>query len=481
MLSDPAWRLQNLYYIVDKNAQRVKFTPNPIQRRLNECNAQRRVVLKARQFGISTNELLRLYDYTIWNENVTTCILAHEKDSIEKLFRIVRRAHNFMDPHMKPEIDRGGGSKYEMFFPEINSRIYCDLESRGDTVHWLHISEAAFFKEPDRMKSTMQAVPLTGKITIETTPNGMGNHFYDFWTDPKQPYEKLFYPWFLFPEYSIATRDRLELTLEEQELQEKAMNGWGMTLTDGQIAFRRLKQGELGLLFIQEYPEDDQSCFLASGHAAMDLTKVKAMMDRAEKPIQEDRYVKIWERPSAGGIYVAGADCAEGVGGDSSVGVVLNARTLRQVAVLRGQLKPSEFARRLVDLCKKFENRGNLPELAVERNNHGHAVLLELDEHLHYPNLFKDKDDRLGWLTDKVSRPIMIDAFIDGVEHNRLKLEDPDTLRECLTLVVNEGKIEADVQKNDDCVFATAIALQLALEHSRLADLYSDVSSSIRV
>jgi len=57
------------------------------------------------------------------------------------------------------------------------------------------------------------------------------------------------------------------------------------------------------------------------------------------------------------------------------------------------------------------------PLVAVERNNHGHAVILELNESPELPNLYVHKDDKLGWLTDRISRPLMIDGFIDAVEH----------------------------------------------------------------
>jgi len=114
---DPRWRLNNLYTIVNKQGVQSKFAENNIQKIVNDSPAKRKIILKARQFGISTNELLKLYDYTIWNENVTTAILAHENDAIKKLFRIIKRAHDFSDDKIKPRLDRGQGSKYELFFP----------------------------------------------------------------------------------------------------------------------------------------------------------------------------------------------------------------------------------------------------------------------------------------------------------------------------------------------------------------------------
>ena len=122
--------------------------------------------------------------------------MAHEQDALEKLFQTVKVAHKNLDERLRPRLDRGGGSKYELRFPEINSKIYCDLESRGDTISRLHISEYAFVKDIKRVKATLQAVPKECPVTVESTANGL-NEFYDLYFDPDAPYVKFFFPWFM--------------------------------------------------------------------------------------------------------------------------------------------------------------------------------------------------------------------------------------------------------------------------------------------
>ena len=263
LMLNPNWRLNNLYRIVDKKSQLIPFRQNAIQARLNKSDAQYKIILKARQFGITTNEVLKMFDNTIFTRNVTNCILAHENDAVKKIFRIVRRAYKFLHPDFRPRLDRGGGSKYEMYFPEINSLIYCDLESRGDTINWLHCSEAAFMDE-ERFISTSQAVPLNGKITLESTANGIGNFFYETWVDQENAFEKHFYPWFFHDEYKIE-QDIDDLTTSESELCGFAKEKFEITISTNQIAYRRQKKKELKDKFIQEYPEDDNTCFLMSG------------------------------------------------------------------------------------------------------------------------------------------------------------------------------------------------------------------------
>ena len=88
-IHDPHWRLRNLYKITNKKKETVLFKPNYIQGLLEKSPSQFEAVLKARQFGISTYYLLKKLDKTMFNENQTTCILAHEQDAIKKLFRII--------------------------------------------------------------------------------------------------------------------------------------------------------------------------------------------------------------------------------------------------------------------------------------------------------------------------------------------------------------------------------------------------------
>jgi hypothetical protein len=482
-LEDKWFRINHLYSIVDKGGNRRTMTPNVVQTKILQSKSLRKMVLKARQFGVSTGCLISDLDDTIHTENMTACIVAHEQDSIKKLFRIVHRAYRYMDPRIKPVIDRGGGSKYEMFFPELNSRIYCDLESRGDTIQRLHISEMAFIKEEDKLKATLQAVPLkTGKVTIESTPNGIANMFYDMWNDSNQPYEKFFFPWFVFPEYAIHEGVEVERTPDEKEFVRDALKRYGVTITDEQIRFRRYKQTELGRLFIQEYPEDDQTCFLSSGQAAMDLFLVKQLMSKATPPIYSDRKLKLYVPHRNSHRYAVGVDTSEGIGGDNSVAVMFDVNTREQVAVLcAGKSRPSDFAHEVYRLCEKYMSPAmGWPLLGVERNNHGHAVLLELDEHIGYHNLYVHRDERKGWLTDRVTRPLMIDTFIDGVEKQSVKLNDLETFQECLTLIDDEGKVQAAEGKKDDRVIASAIGLQMVLNAS-VGTLYDNIREKILV
>ena len=482
--ANPKWRISNLYHITNKAKKRVIFRPNVIQQKLHEFDGRYTMALKARQIGISTYYVLKYLDIAAWNTNINVCIQSHDRESIEKLFRIAKYAYNKMDPAIAPRLDRGGGSKYAMYFPEVNSRMYVSLEARSDTISHLHVSEYGLMKNKDRFNASIDAVPIdTGTISIESTPKGL-NHFYEDWNNDEFPFKKFFFPWYFNPEYKVSSyyegKVSASLTDDETKLKQKAHKLYGIKITHDQIRFRRHQIKVKGKSsFLEEYPEDDQTCFLTSGNPVMDMELIKSFILDAPNPITDHEWMKIYEHYNRSEMYVCGCDTAEGVGSDYSVATIFKVSSREQVAQIRGHWKPSDFAHHVDELCTRYHTGGRMkPLLAVERNNHGHAVLLELNEHIDYPNLYMHKDGRPGWVTDRVSRPIMIDTFVDGVENQTIKLNDKHTLNECMTLVDNGGKIEAMGSKYDDCVIAGAIGIQMCIEMG-VSDVYTNLESKI--
>jgi hypothetical protein len=489
-LKNPRWRLENLYKIKTKKAEMVRFKLNPVQEAIEQISSRYKMILKARQFGVTTYSVIKLFDKTIWNPNRTACILAHEQDALEEIFLIVKTAYNSMPPKLRPVVARGGGSKYEMTFPEQNSRIYTDLEVRGGTIDDLHMSEYAYM-DPARIKATVQAVPIsTGCITKESTANGL-NHMHEEWIDPDNGYQKLFYPWFFdLNEYRLPT-EPLKLTADEAELVRKVQKNWGLTLTHDHIAFRRFKIAEArGNIhaFWEEYPEDDVTCFLASGHNPFDTFE---LMKKYEKAIPE----KDWElkgeirqlKPhNKDKTYVIGADVAEGVKADNSVAVVYCIEDKEDVAVFASNRhRPEEFAEIIYDLGNMYRHASRWPCVKVERNNHGHAVILAMRTgDKRYPNIWMAPDEKLGHLTTNITRPLLLDTFVEAVSENMFKINNKDCLGECLTLVDNKGKIMAENKgeadgKKDDRVIAYALAISLALEYLPKINIYKNISKKI--
>jgi len=177
-----------------------------------------------------------------------------------------------------------------------------------------------------------------------------------------------------------------------------------------------------------------------------------------------------------------GADVSQGLKLDYSVLDVYRVDTKEQVAQFRSNtIKPFAFGKKILDIAELYHAGGRpWPKIAVELNNHGHAVNGYLRETARYSNLYEYKDGTQGWLTNTVTRPLMIDCFIDGVESGMIKLNSLDTLGECLTLVNDGGKIEATEGENDDTIIAASIGIQMIMKDAP-SDLWDNLSKRILV
>lgn len=124
--------------------------------------------------------------------------------------------------------------------------------------------------------------------------------------------------------------------------------------------------------------------------------------------------LRIYRQPEPGHRYVIGCDPAEGnpTSNDSAL-TVLDAESGEEVAVLAGRIQPSTLASHLDTIGRWYNNAS----LMVERNNHGHAVLLWLKDNSKLRRL-KGHDGREGWNSTTRGKALLYstaaDAFRDG-------------------------------------------------------------------
>ena len=487
---DPLWRLENLYLIKTKKSKVSKLRLNRVQgilldRIRNNVKTNSRVVdnvLKFRQGGVSTFFLLLHLDRTIFHPNTTTGILADLKENLGYLFEIVRFAHENMPEILKPKL--GADSKTELTFPDIGSKIMVSLAIKSTTLHGLHVSEIAHMDQED-VERTKGACTPDAWITTETTAKGM-NFYSKEWRAMKNSGEPcIFLPWPLQEEYKIDGKDlpALRLNDDENRLAAAMKRDYGIDMIDSQFRFRREKRREQKMLCAQEFAEDDQSCFLSSGGAFFDGRKVTKLIDEAKQsnPLESSADYSIWEYPQSRHIYVSGSDVAEGSAGvdpDFSTLCIICVTCRRTAFRYKARCGLDVFSR----VCRSRGMQYNKALIAVEENNHGHAVILWLREN-EYPNLYvRNKRTRLksvntdlkyGWKTDADTRPLMLDKLKLAVEgatdededHFEPEIEwlDTDFLAELLHISEIDGKIQAASGEHDDLTFGWGIALQMYL------------------
>lgn len=492
------WRIQNLYKIRDKNRNLARMKLNNIQRYLvAQMEKQfaaglplRQLILKYRQGGVSTLFELFYLDDTIFSRNTITGVLAHKKENLGYLFEIPRMAHQYMPPALQPRL--GDDSKTSLSFPEINSKMFVSLGIRSTAVHNLHVSEWAFCNDDD-IRATISALPPTSNITGETTGNGTGNDFYEKYQESKTVktgYEPIFIPWFLQEEYRIRTRGAKIIWTEAEHRLAVEAQKYGVEIDDEQILFRRQKDRDLKRMRPQEFPENDIEAFLTSGQKFFDGRKVMVLMAEAKKWEEEPGFAEqsdnwvMFEKPRKGCVYALGADPAQGGDGDYSVFAILNVTDRTCAFRYRARVAVDVFAREIAKRGRQYWNC----KVGVERNNHGHSVLLALREIEHYPNIYHEvvkvkvlglekQEVKYGWITDNSTRPIMLDMLKVAVEGDseedennfqpQVTILDQALLSEMLTFEEIKGKLQAAEGKHDDVVFAYGIAWQMFLRSGR--------------
>lgn len=165
--------------------------------------------------------------------------------------------------------------------------------------------------------------------------------------------------------------------------------------------------------------------------AAIDLQKIKGA------PALPN--LKIYELPKAEVDYCIGADPAEGnPNSDDSALCVTEKLSGRQVAKLAGKFEPRVFASAIAKVSKFYNNAPAL----IERNNHGHAVILEC-QNLGV-KLLNGYDDKIGWLNNSKGKVMLYDHTADALRTGNCEVVDFRTYTqlasiEASTLLAPEG------------------------------------------
>src|SRR5687767_6904842 len=84
---DPRWRLNNLYFVTDKEGRRTQFKLNWAQLKLLDELHEFSLILKARQLGFTTLIQLIMLDACLFNSNVRAGTIAHRLDDARTIFR----------------------------------------------------------------------------------------------------------------------------------------------------------------------------------------------------------------------------------------------------------------------------------------------------------------------------------------------------------------------------------------------------------
>ena len=257
-LSNPKWRLNNLYQIVNKQGCKTGFKLSWAQEELYSNMWYCNLILKARQLGISTFVCLLFLDRCLFNSNVAAGVIAHTREDAEYLFKRIKFAYDNLPEEIKSILPATSDSARELVFSN-GSSLRVGTSMRGSTLQYLHISEFGKIcaKFPDKAQEiitgSLNTIAPGQYIFIESTAEGREGYFYELCKQAQanagKELSKLnfrfhFFPWWKEPGYRIGS----SITMS-QEMHEYFINlaGKGIQLDQEQrywYAARFATQGE---------------------------------------------------------------------------------------------------------------------------------------------------------------------------------------------------------------------------------------------
>ena len=474
LFSDRRLTLSTLLDIDDKDRQRVPLIPNPIQDDIIVNSGLRDIYVKPAQVGFTSIIVGDFFLDNITIDGTVSVIVSYDEFSAQRQILKAKRYHQSLQRKIPtiPKLDHKSATelswedKATTFYSTMyifSSRSY--TIGRGEVIHNLLLDEYAFWQEGTHeliMASAVQRVPLSTrtKIRIGSTANGEDNPFCEMYRTAKEGtviggsvYKHHFYPWFMHPEYIMypdsafcLPGDNQEIlpniTPEETILLGKFIGSYGFDerVATAMIRWRRYKSAEIASLrrsgdtifiFSQEFPEDDETCFMTAGDQAYNADIVTDKIHSCiPAPIQKgivavDKVTKasisatldIWHDVEEGKGYVISIDPGKGKISES-VGHVWNfldgyrnnegeeiPPIMQHCATLAGFYDEWEMA----ELMKDVGHYYNTGVICPEDN-------LDIVSHLRdYPDLYWREDVRtgkliraIGWQSNVSTKPYMV-------------------------------------------------------------------------
>jgi hypothetical protein len=458
----------------DREGVERPLRANAAQRAFERRRGQQNIVLKARQMGITTWVAGRFFLKTITARGVLTVQVAHTREAAEGIFRMVQRFWECLPKELREEpLRRSRANVGQMCFPALDSEFRVvsagdENAGRGLTMQYLHCSEVS--RWPGDAGATLAglraALAPGGEMVMESTPNGAYGCFYEEWgraidlqvgsSRHADSMVRHFFPWWMEEAY-VAAPVLGELKDDERRLM--LIHG----LTAEQIGFRRGLEASYRGLRSQEFAEDAESCFKATGECCFDVEAIEARLASVGEPMaaRHGKALQIWLPPVVGKEYLVAVDTAGGgADGDFAAVQVIEMGSGLQCAELQQRLGTLELARVSAKLAREYGGA----MIVVERNNHGAGVLAYLDGVERYARVY-EQAGVAGWLTTAGSKPGMVSRM------GALLVESPGMffsrrlLGECRTFVAMAGGRTGAVNgAHDDCLMAMAIGQTVRAE-----------------
>jgi len=290
MLGDANWRMSNLYFIKDQEGKRIRFRPNWAQQELSADEHPCKIILKARQLGITTYYCLKHLDNILWNDNMQAGIVAHTLDDASNLFQDkLKYAFDHLHPTIRSLFRPTGDSAKELSFSH-GSAIRVGTSLRSSTLQYLHISEfgKVCAKNPEKAREivtgSLNTIHAGQSMVIESTAEGREGFFYEMVQEARKPRPSLtnldfkffFFPWWKHPFYTMGVS--VEISQDLKDYFAKLALG-GIVLSEPQKWWYANKWKTQKEDILREFPSTPDEAFAASQEGYWYATYLKELYD----------------------------------------------------------------------------------------------------------------------------------------------------------------------------------------------------------
>lgn len=281
-LSDQYWRLNNLYYIKDKQGRKVKFRFNWAQEHFYKALHYFNIILKARQLGFTTFTLIYFLDCCLFNSNHSAGVVADTRENAEDLFtNKVKFAYDNLPEWLRMQRRAASDSARRLIFNN-GSSFTVGTSLRSGTYQKVLVSEygkisAKFPEKALEIKTgALNTVDIGQQIIVESTAEGKEGEFYKLCElsqnlkNEAKPLTRLdpkfhFYAWFHNPEYRLSDKETEQQAISKEALEYlKKISG----IDRNQMAWYAAKEAIQGEEMRREFPSTAEEAFEGSTEGA---------------------------------------------------------------------------------------------------------------------------------------------------------------------------------------------------------------------
>jgi hypothetical protein len=399
------------------------------------------VVLKARQLGLTWLVLAFALWLLLFHPIATVLLFSRRDDEAVDLLSVRLRG---MYNHLPKLLQASGfttDNDHEWALVS-GSRALAFPTTAGDsyTATLAIVDEADLVPDLDRlMRAVKPTIDGGGRMVLlsradKTRPLSPFKRIYEGATKGENEWTPVFLPWQARPDrdsawYERQRRDILARTGAVDDLHEQ------YPASDAEALAPRSLDKRLPVEWLKKCYRPQAPLVAAPGSPALPALLVYGV-------------------PARGRRYVVAADPAEGnpTSVESAL-EVLDVDSGEEVASLAGRFEPATFAAHVETVARYYNGAAVL----VERNNHGHAVLLWLLDHARGLVRLCGEDRKPGWLTTSKSKAMLYDRAGEALRDGETIIHSPDTFAQLASI---EGSTDrAPEGQPDDRAMAFVLAL----------------------